>query len=99
MTTEKIMRSLIQLLFVTSLIIQPASAPGYALTTPVPQSPPTIELNGTLPSSKTQRGRIVRATVVMNIPAGYHINSNHPLEKFLIATHAQIEAPKGIRVG
>jgi hypothetical protein len=95
MTTEKIMRSLIQLLFVTSLIIQPASA----FATPVPQSAPKIELNGTLPSSKTQRGRIVRATVVMNIPAGYHINSNHPLEKFLIATHAQVEAPKGIRVG
>jgi DsbC/DsbD-like thiol-disulfide interchange protein len=35
----------------------------------------------------------------MDIPGGYHVNSNRPLEKFLIATQLQIEAPKGIRVG
>lgn len=35
----------------------------------------------------------------MDIPAGYHANSNRPLEKFLIATQLQIEAPNGIRVG
>lgn len=95
MTTEKLMRSVIQLLFVTILIIQPASS----FATPVPQSAPKIGLNGTLPSSKTQRGQTVRATVVMDIPSGYHINSNQPLEKFLIGTHAQVDAPKGIRLG
>ncbi len=35
----------------------------------------------------------------MDIPSGYHVNSNHPLEKFLIATQLRIEAPKGLRVG
>jgi len=35
----------------------------------------------------------------MDIPSGYHTNSNHPLEKFLIATQLQLEAPRGIRVG
>jgi thiol:disulfide interchange protein DsbD len=35
----------------------------------------------------------------MDIPSGYHVNSNRPLEKFLIATQLQIEAPNGIRVG
>ncbi len=35
----------------------------------------------------------------MDIPSGYHVNSNRPLEKFLIATQLQIEAPQGIRVG
>jgi len=35
----------------------------------------------------------------MDIPAGYHVNSSRPLEKFLVATQLQVEAPKGIRVG
>lgn len=35
----------------------------------------------------------------MDIPSGYHVNSNRPLEKFLIPTQLQIEAPQGVRVG
>jgi thiol:disulfide interchange protein len=35
----------------------------------------------------------------MDIPSGYHANSNRPLEKFLIATQLKIEGPRGIRVG
>jgi DsbC/DsbD-like thiol-disulfide interchange protein len=34
----------------------------------------------------------------MEIPAGYHVNSNRPLEKFLIPTQLQVEAPDGVRV-
>ena len=41
----------------------------------------------------------MRGTVVMDIPSGYHVNSNRPLEKFLVATQLTIEAPNGIRVG
>lgn len=95
MTTEKPMRFTFQLLFVTILILQAANF----FAKPVPQSAPKIGVNGLLLSSKTQRGRTIRASVVMDIPSGYHVNSNRPLEKFLIATHAQVEAPKGIRLG
>lgn len=35
----------------------------------------------------------------MDIPSGYHANSNRPLEKFLIATQLQVEAPQGVRIG
>jgi DsbC/DsbD-like thiol-disulfide interchange protein len=35
----------------------------------------------------------------MEIPRGYHVHSNRPLEKFLIATNLEVEAPRGIRVG
>jgi thiol:disulfide interchange protein DsbD len=35
----------------------------------------------------------------MDIPAGFHVNSSRPLEKFLVPTQLQVEAPKGIRVG
>jgi DsbC/DsbD-like thiol-disulfide interchange protein len=64
-----------------------------------PQSAPKIEVNGYFTHDKVKRGRIAQATVVMDIPSGFHVNSNKPLEKFLIATQLQIEAPGGVRVG
>lgn len=89
------MRFLTQLTITTALLLVPATF----LATPLPQSAPNIPVNGSLASNKTQRGRTVQGTIVIDIPPGYHVNSNRPLEKFLIATQLQIEAPKGIRVG
>jgi DsbC/DsbD-like thiol-disulfide interchange protein len=66
---------------------------------PLPQSPPNIGVNGYLSVDKAQRGHRVEAAVVMDIPSGFHVNANRPLEKFLIATQLQIEAPPGVRVG
>jgi hypothetical protein len=34
----------------------------------------------------------------MDIPNGFHVHSNKPLEKFLIATQLEVEAPQGVRV-
>jgi DsbC/DsbD-like thiol-disulfide interchange protein len=89
------MRSLTKLAVTTALLLVPASF----LATPAPQSAPNIPVTGSLSSNKTQRGRTVQGTIVMEIPSGYHVNSNRPLERFLIATQLQIEAPKGIRLG
>jgi len=89
------MRSLIQVAFISALLFVPASF----LATPLPQSAPNIPVNGMLSQATTQRGRAVRGTISMDIPSGYHVNSNRPLEKFLIATQLQIEAPQGIRLG
>ncbi|HVQ36084.1 MAG TPA: protein-disulfide reductase DsbD domain-containing protein [Pyrinomonadaceae bacterium] len=74
-------------------------APSSLYSTPVPQSAPNIGVNGSLSANKVKRGRTVQATVVMNIPSGYHVNSSRPLEKFLIATQLKVEAPREIRVG
>ncbi|HBB87387.1 MAG TPA: hypothetical protein DC047_07205 [Blastocatellia bacterium] len=68
------------------------------LAKPLPQSPPNIGVTAGLSSDKVQRGRTVQATVVMDIPSGFHVNSNRPLEKFLIATQLKINVPKGVRV-
>jgi hypothetical protein len=65
----------------------------------VPQSAPNIGVNGSLSASNVKRGRSVQGTITMDIPAGYHVNSSRPLEKFLVATQLQIEGPNGIRVG
>ena len=85
----------IQILLVAGFMV----LPGSFYSAPMPQSAPNIGINGSLSPDKTRRGRMVQATVVMDIPSGYHVNSNRPLEKFLIPTQLTIEAPKGIRVG
>lgn len=89
------MRLLIQLTLAAVLLLVPASS----FATTAPQSAPNIPVNGSLSPGKTQRGRTVQGTIVMDIPSGYHANSNRPLERFLIATQLQIETQKGIRVG
>jgi len=89
------MRTIIQPLITLSLLLLPASF----FATPQPQTAPNIGVNASLSANKIQRGRTVQASVVMDIPSGYHVNSNHPLERFLIATQLNVAAPKGIRVG
>jgi DsbC/DsbD-like thiol-disulfide interchange protein len=62
------------------------------------QSPPNIQVNNYLKPDSIQKGRRVQGVVEVNIPSGFHIHSNRPLEKFLIATQLNIEAPSGVRV-
>lgn len=89
------MRFITKLALTTVLLIVPANF--FAAT--VPQSAPNIPVTGSLAANKIGRGRTVQGTIVMDTPSGYHANSNRPLERFLIATQLQIEAPQGIRVG
>ena len=89
------MRFIIKLALATALLLVPANF----LAAAVPQSAPNVPVNGSFASNKIRRGRTVQGTVVMDIPSGYHANSNRPLERFLIATQLQIETPKGVRVG
>jgi DsbC/DsbD-like thiol-disulfide interchange protein len=88
-------QTVIRLLLPVMLLLFPANFRA----TVTPQAAPNIDVSGRLSSSNVQRGRSVQATLVMDIPSGYHVNSSRPLEKFLVATQLQIEAPKGIRVG
>ena len=89
------MRFITKLALTTALLLVPANFFAAA----VPQSSPNIPVNGSLAANKIGRGRTVQGTIAMDIPSGYHANSNRPLERFLIATQLQIEAPQGIRVG
>lgn len=59
---------------------------------------PNIRVNGFLSMDKAQRGRTVQAAVVMEIPNGYHVNSNRPLSKFSVPTVLKINGPGGIRI-
>ena len=79
-----------------ALLIVPAN---FSAKSPAIRLQPNIGINGFFSADKAQRGRTVQAAVVMDIPEGFHVNSNKPLGKYAIPTVLKIEAPGGIKVG
>ncbi len=75
------------------------SFPTAFQAAPAPEPQPNIGVNGYYSNDKAQRGRTVRAAIVIEIPSGYHVNSNRPLNKYSIPTALKIEAPRGVTVG
>jgi DsbC/DsbD-like thiol-disulfide interchange protein len=71
--------------------------PGTFQAAPAPE--PNISVVGYFATDKAQRGRTLQTAIVIDIPNGYHINSNRPLESYLIATQLKVDAPNGVRVG
>jgi len=63
------------------------------------QSSSDVNISGSLAPDKIKKGRIVRASVVMDIPNGLHVQSSKPLDKFLVATKLDVETPSGMQVG
>lgn len=73
--------------------------PATFYSSPAPQSSADVNVSGSLAPDKIKKGRVVRASVTMDIPAGLHVQSNKPLDKFLIATKLDVETPGGMKVG
>src|ERR1044071_1566927 len=64
-----------------------------------PQSASDINVSGSVAPDKIKKGRVVRASVVMDIPNGLHVQSSKPLDKYLVATKLDVETPSGLQVG
>ncbi len=60
---------------------------------------PNIGVKAYSAMEKAQRGRTVQAAVVLEIPNGYHINSNRPTGKYLVPTSLKVEVGDGVKVG
>ena len=63
------------------------------------QSSADVNVAGSVAPDKVKKGRIVRASVTMDIPAGLHVQSSKPLDKFLVATKLDVETPSGMQTG
>ena len=70
---------------------------GNAVPAVAPE--PNIGVNGYFATDRAQRGRLLQAAIVMEIPSGYHVNANRPLNKYSIPTSLKIEASNGARAG
>lgn len=87
------------LLYKTVLLMAALLVPATLYSTPLLQSSDDVRVTGSIAPQKTRKGRLVHANVVMEIPRGLHVQSNRPLDKFLIATKLDVETPSGMKVG
>ena len=87
--------TLLRLFSLTVILLLPVTL----FSKPTSQSAADINVSGSVAPDKVKKGRTVRATVVMDIPSGLHVQSNKPLDKFLVATKLDVETPSGMNVG
>lgn len=55
-------------------------------------------VSGSIGNGTVTKGKVVRASVVLSIPSGLHVNSNRPGSEYAIPTTVKASA-KGIRIG
>jgi len=65
----------------------------------IPQSASDVNVSGSIAPDKVKKGRLVKASVSIDIPKGLHVQSSKPLDKYLIATRLDVETPSGMRAG
>lgn len=63
------------------------------------QSASDVNVSGSIAPDKIKKGRVARGSIVMEIPSGLHVQSNRPLDKYLIATKLDLETPSGMKAG
>lgn len=90
---NRLAHQVIIVIFLIALI----AVPTTFRAAPLPE--PNIGVNGYYANDKAQRGRTLQAAIVMDIPAGYHVNASRPLSKYAIPTTLKIDAPRGVVIG
>jgi DsbC/DsbD-like thiol-disulfide interchange protein len=60
---------------------------------------PNINAWGDFATGKVKRGGSVQGRVYMDIPGGFHTQSNRPSDKYLVATKLEVYPPSGVRIG
>ena len=60
---------------------------------------PRVALRTLLESDGAHPGSTVRAALEVRLPKGYHVNSNQPLDKYLIPTTLSLQLPEGVVLG
>jgi len=90
-------RTALLLIAATLLVATPTPRASAIATSPAAPAQANIGVNGFFSADKAQRGRIVQAAIVLDIPKGFHVNANKTA-KFSIPTTVRIDAPKGLRV-
>lgn len=88
---------------VLAAIIMAAPVNFNATATPIVTlghaAQPNISINSFYSLEKAQRGRTLQGAVMIDIPSGYHVNSNRPSGKYLVPTSLKLDPHDGVRVG
>jgi DsbC/DsbD-like thiol-disulfide interchange protein len=82
-----------------ALLMGLSIAVGGAAVARAQTTPPKIGTKLVLAAPRVPRGRAVRASLILDIPSGYHVNAHDPVSRFALATKIDVEASSGIKVG
>ena len=69
-------------------------SPAHSQTTP-----PKVGTRIVLAEEKVQAGRLISASLIIDIPAGYHLNAHEPISRFALATKIELQVPDGYKIG
>jgi thiol:disulfide interchange protein DsbD len=72
---------------------------AFSLGVVFAQTSADVNVSGQITPDKIKKGRVARAVVELNIPSGLHVQSSKPLDKFLVATKLDVDAPSGMQTG
>jgi len=56
-------------------------------------------ISGSIAGGTITRGKSARATVVLSIPGGLHVNSSRPGSEYAIPTSVRASSVRGVRIG
>lgn len=101
MNIMKITRRAIIFVFAAILVATPLdlNATAHPMAAYRSALQPNIGINSYFSMTRAQRGRMLQAAVVIEIPGGYHVNSNRPNSKYLIPTSVTLDPRDGVQVG
>src|SRR5713101_487413 len=85
------------LLISVTLLLAFSIAPGAVARAQT--TPPKINVKLVLAGQRVQRGRAVSASLILEIPSGYHVNAHDPVSRFALPTKIEVEAPSGVKIG
>ena len=77
-----------------ALLFLLAGSPAAGQTGPI-----RIELDDLLETDAAHAGSRVRAALQVRLQPGYHVNSDQPLDDFLIPTALTLDPPEGFSIG
>ncbi len=80
------------------VVARAAAAAVMVVVVVAPAQASSIGINGFYSTDKVQRGRMVQAAIVLDIPRGLHVNANKPLGKYAVPTTVKIDASGGVRI-
>jgi len=85
------------LLIILTLLLAFSIAPSGAARAQT--TPPRINVKLVLAGQRVQKGRAINASLIVEIPSGYHVNAHDPFSRFALPTKVDVEVPGGIKVG
>ncbi len=84
---------------ISVMVLLSAFLVGDGHRVPAQTTPPRIDTKLALAANKVRAGRTITASLIVEIPSGYHVNAHEPISKFALPTKIEVQVPEGYKLG